>query len=109
MGEEWRFDMEKELDIAIAKHQQRIQDLKEIQERIKDSETEKIRFKVESKHWHGYSEPILCKVKNKILIDKYTAKLILDIAIKVEKQKRDNLIDIEIIKRKVKKRKMKND
>ena len=91
--------MEEELDIAIAKHQQRIQDLKEIQERIKDSETEKIRFKIESKHWYGYSEPFLVKVKDTIRLDKYTAKLLLEIAIKVEKQKIDNLIDIEIIKR----------
>lgn len=91
--------MEEELDIAIAKHQQRIQDLKEIQERIKDSETEKIRFKIESKHWYGYSEPFLAKAKDTIRLDKYTAKLLLEIAIKVEKQQIDNLIDIEIIKR----------
>lgn len=91
--------MNEERMTTIASHQQRLQDLVQIKERIEKSDSEKIRFKIETKHWYGYAEPIKVKTKDTLQLDKYTAKLILDIATKIEKQKIDNLIDIEIEER----------
>ncbi len=95
---------EEKIDNSIALHQQTIYEIKEIKERIKNSKTDNIRFRVETKHWYGYSEPFLSKDYHELNISKYTMQLILDEAIKKEKEKIDKLIDMEIENRKHKNR-----
>lgn len=94
--------MEEKIDNSIALHQQTIYEIEEIKERIKISKTDNIRFRVETKHLYGYSEPFLSTDYHKLNISKYTMQLILDEAIKKEKEKIDKLIDMEIENRKQK-------
>ena len=91
---------EDKIENSIALHQSTIETLKKIKEEVETSETEKMRFKIETKHWYGYSEPHLCKIKNTIRVDKYTANVLLDTAINIEQERIDKLIDMEIEKRK---------
>lgn len=87
------------IENSIALHQGTIETLKKIKERVETSETENIRIKIETKHWYGFSEPFLAKEKHKIETTKYSANLLLDTAIKIEKERIDKLIDMEIEKR----------
>ena len=77
-----------------------INELNNLKEKIKKSDTEKIRFKVETKHWYGFTEPFLMKSKDKLNISKYTMLKIIDKAIEEEKTYIDKLIDMEIENRK---------
>lgn len=87
------------IENSIALHQGTIETLKKIKERVETSETEDIRIKIETKHWYGFSEPFLAKERHKIETTKYSANLLLDTAIKIEKERIDKLIDMEIEKR----------
>ena len=90
----------RDTDYAIALHQQRIRELKEIREHVDASNTENIRFRIETKHWYGYSiNSHERKIKDKIQLSKSTANLILDTAIELEKKEINKLIDILIEKR----------
>lgn len=81
---------------TIALHQMAINELKEIKHRVETTATDDIRFRIETKHWYGYSEPLLAKNKDKLEISVYTMKLILEEAISKEKERINKLIDIEI-------------
>ena len=87
------------IENSIVLHQGTIETLKKIKERVETSETEDIRIKIETKHWYGFSEPFLAKERHKIETTKYSANLLLDTAIKIEKERIDKLIDMEIEKR----------
>ena len=63
---------------------------------METTESEDVRFRIETKHWYGYSEPFIAKNKDKLEISVYTMTLILDEAIKKEKERIDRLINIEI-------------
>ena len=88
--------MEESLENSIALHHNTIMELEKIKERVSQSKTDNIRFKVETKRWIGYSEPHLEKVKSKLEISKYSANLILETAIKQEKERINKLIDMEL-------------
>lgn len=88
------------IENSIALCQGTIDTLEKIKERVKTSETEEIRIKIETKHWYGYSEPHLAKEKHKIEITKYSATVLLDTAIQLQRESINKLIDIEIEKRK---------
>lgn len=87
------------IENSIALHQENIEGFKKMKARIEASETEKLRIDIQTKHWYGYFEPTLLKHHNKIELQKYSALTLLDIAIKLEKEKIDKLIDMEIEKR----------
>lgn len=91
--------MEDKIENSIVLHQMAINELKEIKHRIETTATDYIRFRVETKHWYGYSEPFLAKSKDKLEISVYTMKLILDEAINKERERIDKLIDMEIEQR----------
>ena len=93
--------MEEKISNTIFLKQQSINELKKLKEKIIKSDANKVRFKIETKHWYGYSEPILMKSKDKLNISKYSMIKILDIAIEIEKKNIDKLIDIEIENRKM--------
>ena len=88
------------IENTIALHQNTIEELQRIKERIEKSITEEIRFKIETRHWYGYSEPFIVKQKHKLETTKYSATVLLDTAIKIETERIDKLIDMEIEKRK---------
>ncbi len=92
--------MDNKISNTIFLKQQSINELNELKEKINKSDTEKIRFRVETKHWYGYAEPHLLKDKNKLNISKYTMLKIIDKAIEEEKTYIDKLIDMEIENRK---------
>lgn len=85
--------MEDKIANEIALHQASINELLEIKNNIETTSTNDVRFKIETKHWYGYSEPFLYKRKDKLKISIYTMKLILNEAIKNEKEKINLLID----------------
>lgn len=88
--------MKDKIGNSIALHQMTINELEEIKRRIKTSISGDVRFRVETKHWYGYAEPFILKHKDKLEISVYTMELILDEAIKKEKERIDKLIDMEV-------------
>lgn len=91
--------MEDKIENSIALHQQTINELNELKEKIETNQSKKVRFKIETKHWYGYSEPFLAKDKDIVDLSKYTMQVVLDEAIKNERKRIDKLIDMEIEKR----------
>ena len=92
-------NMNEKISNTIALHQMAINELKEIKHRVEETATDDIRFRIETKHWYGYSEPVLLKTKDKLSISTYTMCLIIDEAITKEKERIDKLIDMEIEKK----------
>jgi hypothetical protein len=90
---------EEKIENSIALHQGIIYEIEKIKNRIQESESEKIRFRVETKHWYGFSEPSLINNKHKLNISKETMQVILDEAINKEKERINKLIDMEIERR----------
>lgn len=87
------------IENSIALHQGIIYEIEEIQKAIKESETNKIRFRVETKHWYGFSEPFLLKRKHRLNISKETIQEILNSTIDKERERINKLIDMEIERR----------
>jgi uncharacterized protein (UPF0128 family) len=90
---------EEKIENSIALHQGIIYEIEKIKQKIQESESEKIRFRVETKHWCGYFEPYLSTNKHKLNISKETMQVILDEAINKEKERINKLIDMEIERR----------
>lgn len=91
--------MNEKISNTIALHQMAINELKEIKHKVQKTATDDVRFRIETKHWYGYSEPFLAKTKDKLEISTYTMLLILDEAINKEKERIDKLIDMEVEKK----------
>ncbi len=77
----------------IANAQEQINELEKLKEYIEKSETEAIRVKIETKHWHGYFEPILLTKKHRIYTSKETMKTIINKAIDLKYKEINNFID----------------
>ena len=69
---------EEEIYNYISENQNNIEIIKKIKERVALSETERIRVKIETKHWYGFSEPFLSKEKHTIETTKKLMQEILD-------------------------------
>lgn len=54
----------------IAEHQEVIEELTELYNKINDSVTENIRITIQTKHWYGYGEPFIKKCKSKLDTEK---------------------------------------
>lgn len=80
---------------SIALHQQTINELANLKYKVSSSEGD-IRFRIETKHWYGYSEPFLSKEKSVLDLSKYTMKVVIDEAINKERERINKLIDMEI-------------
>ena len=87
--------MKEKITNTIALHQMTINELKEIKHNIEESIEENVRFSIETKHIIGFDIGIL-KKKKTLSISNYTMELLLDEAIKKEKDRIDKLIDMEI-------------
>ena len=101
--------MSEKINNSIALHQMSINELLEIKYRVETTNTDDVRFRIETKHWYGYSEPFLFKRKDKLEISVYTMKLILDEAVTKEKERINKLIDMEIENRRGKNKNESND
>lgn len=91
--------MNDKISNTIALKQQIINELEKISLDIKESVTNDIRFRIETKHWYGYSEPFLKKDRHILDVSKDTMQSIINSAIEKEKEGIEKLIDMEIQKR----------
>lgn len=81
---------------TIALKQGIIEEIESIKEQVRKSENKKIRIKIETKHWYGFSEPFLGKLHHKICVSKETITKILNQVQDLEKERINKLIDMEI-------------
>ena len=91
--------MNEKISNTIALKQQIINELEKLSLDVEESVTNDIRFRIETKHWYGYSEPFLKKDRHILDVSKDTMQSILSSAIEKEKEKIEKLIDMEIQKR----------
>lgn len=66
------------IDEQIEKKYKMKKELEELKEKIATNEGEKVRFKIETKNWLGFSEPFLAKEKSNLNINRYTLIAIID-------------------------------
>lgn len=88
--------MEEKIANSIALHQATINELKEIKLRVNKNINDTVRFRIETKQLFRDWEPYIMKYKDKMDIAPRTMVLILDEAIKIEREKINKLIDMEI-------------
>lgn len=88
--------MEEKILNTIALKQGTIYELQDIQDAIIKNCEKEIRFRVETKHWYGFSEPSILTKKHKLNVSKETMLEILKLAIDKEKERINKLIDMEI-------------
>lgn len=91
--------MKEKIANSIALHQMTINELKDIKHNIEQSIDEKVKFSIETKHIIGFDNIGILKKKKTLSISNYTMGLLLDEAIKKEKDRIDKLIDMEIERR----------
>lgn len=87
--------MKEKIANSIALRQMTINELKEIKHNIEQSVDENVKFSIETRHIIGFDIGIL-KKKKTLPISNYTMKLLLDEAIRKEKERINKLIDMEI-------------
>ena len=87
--------MKEKIANSIALRQMTINELKEIKHNIEQSVDENVKFSIETRHIIGFDVGIL-KKKKTLPISNYTMKLLLDEAIRKEKERINKLIDMEI-------------
>ena len=87
--------MKEKIANSIALRQMTINELKEIKHNIEQSVDKNIKFSIETRHIIGFDIGIL-KKKKTLPISNYTMKLLLDEAIRKEKERINKLIDMEI-------------
>lgn len=89
--------MKEKIANSIALHQTTINELKELKHRLSNNFSDDVKFIIQTREFHPFDADIF-KCKNKLDISVYTMNLILDEAIKKEKERIDKLIDMEIEK-----------
>ena len=87
--------MKEKIANSIALRQMTINELKEIKYNIEQSVDKNVKFSIETRHIIGFDIGIL-KKKKTLPISNYTMKLLLDEAIRKEKERINKLIDMEI-------------
>ena len=87
--------MKEKIANSIALHQRVIQELRELKCRLDDNCTDNVKFIIQTREFNPI-ELAGFKRKHKLDISTYTMNLILDDAIRKEKERIDKLIDMEI-------------
>lgn len=95
--------MDEKITNSIALHQMTINELQNIKKNVEENIEDKVVFRVETKLVFRRWEPYILRCKNKLDISPYTMQLILDEAIKKERESIDKLIDLEIARKNSKK------
>ncbi len=83
------------MENTLTLHCKTIEELKELKRKVQRNCKNEVKFKIETKHWYGYREPLLLKESNQINLSNYAMCLIIDEAINKEREKIDNLINIK--------------
>lgn len=91
--------MEDKIANSIAQHQGVINELELIKERVKKNIDSTVRFRIETRQIFKSWEPYIARCKDKMDISPDTMIAILDEAMKVERERINKLIDMEIDKR----------
>lgn len=66
------------IDEQIRTKYEMIKELEELKRKIATSEGKKVRFKIETKNWLGFSEPFLAKEKSNLNMSRHTLMAIID-------------------------------
>ena len=90
--------MEEKICNTIALCQMSINELRNIKKRLEDNCTDNVKFIIQTREFNPI-ELATFKRKHKLDISTYTMNLILDEAIRKEKERIDKLIDMEIERR----------
>ena len=90
--------MEEKICNTIALCQMSINELRNIKKKLEDNCTDNVKFMIQTKEFNTIDLATF-KCKYKLDISTYTMNLILDEAIKKEKERIDKLIDMEIERR----------
>ena len=90
--------MEEKICNTIALCQMSINELRNIKKRLEDNCTDNVKFIIQTREFNPI-ELATFRRKHKLDISTYTMNLILDDAIKKEKERIDKLIDMEIERR----------
>ena len=90
--------MEEKICNTIALCQMSINELRNIKKRLEDNCTDNVKFIIQTREFNPI-ELATFRRKHKLDISTYTMNLILDEAIKKEKERIDKLIDMEIERR----------
>ena len=90
--------MEEKICNTIALCQMSINELRNIKKKLEDNCTDNVKFMIQTREFNPI-ELATFRRKHKLDISTYTMNLILDEAIKKEKERIDKLIDMEIERR----------
>lgn len=90
--------MEEKICNTIALCQMSINELRNIKKRLEDNCTDNVKFMIQTREFNPI-ELAIFRCKYKLDISTYTMNLILDEAIRKEKERIDKLIDMEIERR----------
>lgn len=90
--------MEEKICNTIALCQMSINELRDIKKRLEDNYTDNVKFMIQTREFNPIDLATF-KHKYKLDVSTYTMNLILDEAIRKEKERIDKLIDMEIERR----------
>ena len=96
--------MDEKIINTIALHQMTIKELEEIKKVVEDNTQDDVKFIIQTRHLAALLDVHIIKRKTQLDISNYTMNLVLDEAIKQEKEKIDKLIDMEVDQRIMKRR-----
>ena len=91
--------MDDKIANSIALHQMTIKEVRGIKRNIKENIDDTVRFDIRTRLIFKRWEPYITVIKNKLEVSPRTMLLILDEVEKKEKERIDELIDMEIEKR----------
>lgn len=88
--------MDDKIANSIALHQATINELKDIKKKVEKNIEDKVRFRIETKQIFRMWEPYITRCRDVMDVEPNTMMVILDQAIKVERERINKLIDMEI-------------
>lgn len=91
--------MDEKIANSIAIHQATVNELEEVKHRVAKHIDDDVKFYVKTRQIFRNYEPYITRCKDKIDLSPRTMTIILDEAIRKEKERIDKLIDMEIEKR----------
>ena len=100
-------DEVKTIENTIFEKKSIMKQVEAMMEQVKESESDYIKVKFETKHWYGFTEPFLTKNKHKFTIEKEIMLKLLQDMLDREQDEINKCIDLEIELR-LKRNKLKN-
>ena len=88
--------MDEKIANSIALHQATINELKDIKKKVERNIDDSIIFRIETRQLFRIWEPYITKCKDKFDVSPHTMLTILDQAIRLERERINKLIDMEV-------------